>query len=309
MVGLVVAGLVETYGEGLHPRALGPHQPDDGRGIDPARQHGPQGNIGDHPGGHRAMQQRVQRLYRLVLVAFERPRLGRRHRLADIPVVSGRRHVARPGLGPETDLAAGRQLGDSLPDRAGMRHEAVTHETGQGLLVDIGGKAADHTQRLQFRTEGQRPADPAVVERLFTEPVTGQVQPARLAVPQGDGELAFEPLQAAVQAPVLDGRQQHLGVRMAAPGRRRLLGLERIADIEVVEDLAVEDDHIATTRRGHGLQPVVGRIDDRQPAMSEGDPRLGVVPQALTVRAAMQDGGAHGLDRAGLGQIRLGRRE
>ncbi|KAG1401113.1 hypothetical protein G6F59_013085 [Rhizopus arrhizus] len=67
-------------------------------------------------------------------------------------------------------------------------------------------------QRLQFGTEHQRAAGPAVVQRLLADTVTGQPQALFLPVPQGDREHAVAALQGVFDAPLQDRCQQDFGV-------------------------------------------------------------------------------------------------
>src|SRR5207245_8644768 len=67
--------------------------------------------------------------------------------------------------------------------------------------------------------------------------------------------------------------------------------LELLAQLEVVVDLAVDDDVQAPVRRGHGLRGRGGQIDDAQATMSQhhriaARGRL-AAPQSLAVRPAM----------------------
>ena len=88
---------------------------------------------------------------------------------------------------------------------------------------------------------------------------------------------------------------------MAAPGGRLALGFECLAQLAVIVDFAVEDDHVAPRRRDHRLVAGGREIDDRQPPVPERNPCLGIGPHALVVRPPVGDGVGHaprnGLER------------
>jgi len=147
-------------------------------------------------------------------------------------------------------------------------------------------------QRLQFRREEQ-PAvgEHAVVERFLAEPVARQEQRLAPRIPQREGEHPVEAVETAF-TPRLPGMDDDLGVR-ARPERvaeRRQFRHERLK----IVNLAVEDDaHRAVLVE---LRLVAGdEIDDRQPPMSQPDPRRKV--EAVAVRSAMGENAGHSMQQ------------
>src|SRR5690349_6216313 len=69
---------------------------------------------------------------------------------------------------------------------------------------------------------------------------------------------------------------------MAAPGKL-------LPKIREIENFAVERDHIASARRGHGLMPVWREIEDGKPAKAERHAGVRLRPGSMIVRAAMDD--------------------
>src|SRR5262249_62353151 len=70
-------------------------------------------------------------------------------------------------------------------------------------------------------------------------------------------------------APDRIGTQKHLAVGL---GREHLaLGAQLLAQLDVIVDLAVEDQLETAIGRCHGLMAALSEIDDCQPAMAERD--------------------------------------
>ena len=67
-----------------------------------------------------------------------------------------------------------------------------------------------------------------------------------------------------------------------------------LADLAVIVDLAVEDDHEAAVGAVHRLVPA-GDVEDREPTHPE--PEAAVDERPALVRPAVEDGVALGLDR------------
>ena len=110
------------------------------------------------------------------------------------------------------------------------------------------------------------PGTRAQIERLDAEPVAGEHQPAAARVPQGDGEHAVEVGQE-IEPAVLVEMDDDLGVGMIG-GEAVAGALELLAQLDVIVDLAVEDD-------GDGLVLVEDRllaggdVDDGEPPRPE----------------------------------------
>ena len=206
------------------------HQRHHGGGIDAARQERAQGHVRHHLSPRGVDQQRLQRVDR----SLGRGE-GRRVRAA-----APRGHLGTRPVGPALRIGRGErqgrdltgaQLGDALIDRPVLAHVAVAQKLGDGVGVDPAGEAGMRGQGLQFRAEQENPvrpaALPAVIERLFPQPVAGQRQGAVLAIPQRDGEHPHRPFERRHDAPGVEPGQKRLGIGMAAPvggaaGRRRV---------------------------------------------------------------------------------------
>ena len=63
--------------------------------------------------------------------------------------------------------------------------------------------------------------------------------------------------------------QQHLGVRFGAEGEA--FGLQLFAQLAVVVDFAVKDQHQRAAVIQHGLCALLGEVDDGKSAMSQRD--------------------------------------
>ena len=119
------------------------------------------------------------------------------------------------------------------------------------------------------------------VERLDAEVVAGQGEPLLLAVPDGQAEHPVEPVER-VGAPLRERLQHHLGVGVGGEGAAERD--ELLAQVEVVVDLAVVRDRVATVGGVHRLL-AVRDVDDRQPPV--GQAARAARDDALTVRAAV----------------------
>src|SRR3712207_9426117 len=78
------------------------------------------------------------------------------------------------------------------------------------------------------------------------------------------------------------------------------VALELGPEFLVVVDAAVEDRGQAELVVHHRLGSAGGEVDDRQPAVTEGDPA--VAPRTLTVRSPGDEGLHHAPDRGRVGQ-------
>jgi len=204
-----------------------------------------------------------------------------------------RGHVVRAG---HQRGVPGRQLGHPVKRRGGRDVDPVGEDLGQPLRVEPTGQLRPREQGLDLRGEQQDVAGPGDEQRPDAETVAGQEERSRLAVPDGEGELAVEPLDAAV-APLLVGVDDDLGV--AAGAEDVAEALELGGQLGVVEDLAVEDDPVAAVLGAERLL-AAGQVDDGQPGMAE--ERVLVAPGAELVGPAVPQGADHALGQA-LGQV------
>jgi hypothetical protein len=102
-------------------------------------------------------------------------------------------------------------------------------------------------------------------QRSHAHTIANQQEPAPWRVPERDGELAVEPRDEIV-APLLVGVNQRLGIGLGLEAVAE--GLELPAQLDVVEDLAVEDDPDRVVLVGHGLI-ARGEIDDAEARMRQ----------------------------------------
>jgi len=127
-------------------------------------------------------------------------------------------------------------------------HESVPDHRGHSGAIEAGGaEQARGEQGPQLRGKGQCPARGGVgarreVERLDSQTVAGQEQRPAGRIPGGKGEHPAELGKRLCSAPG-EHPQEHFGV---AGGSNRLAsGDEPPAELLVVVDLAVEDEHPA----------------------------------------------------------------
>jgi hypothetical protein len=68
-------------------------------------------------------------------------------------------------------------------------------------------------------------------------------------------------------------------------------------DLRVVVDLAIEGDDEAPVARQHRLPTRRRQVDDRKPAMNEGDSRIFIEPHPVVVGTAVGQAGVHGREQ------------
>src|SRR5205085_9369329 len=106
------------------------------------------------------------------------------------------------------------------------------------------------------------------VERLDPKPVPRGEEPLSLVVPHEEREHAEKADEAGL-APGRVGGEQDLAVTLR--GERVPFGLQFLAQLDIIVDLAVENEVKPAARVGHGLQSGVRYVDDREAAMAERD--------------------------------------
>src|SRR5438445_12230050 len=104
------------------------------------------------------------------------------------------------------------------------------------------------------------------MERLLARPVAGAEQAAGLAIPNGESELARQPLEHR-RAPAAEGLQQHLGIRLGA--EPNALALQLASNRLVVVDLAVEGDRQPPVGGEERLVRPGIEVDDREAAVPQ----------------------------------------
>ena len=109
-------------------------------------------------------------------------------------------HVPRPNL-------------ERVPVDAARRvHVAVTEVFGEGGPIDGRPPVRVRAEALGLGGEQQPPRGARPVERLDAQAVADEMQPARVAVPQCEGEHADAPADRPCDTPGGAGFEQHLGV-------------------------------------------------------------------------------------------------
>ena len=110
---------------------------------------------------------------------------------------------------------------------------------------------------------------------------------------QGQGPHAGAALQRTFHPPGLDGSQQGFGVGMAAPGGSQPGGIELAAQLLMVDNLAVEGNHITARSTGHRLVASSREIENGQALVGKGNAKRLLLPDASRIRPAMGDRCAH----------------
>ena len=104
---------------------------------------------------------------------------------------------------------------------------------------------------------------------------------------------SVEARQRLLDAPFGGRREQHFRIGMAAAAMAALL--QNPAHFPEVVDLAVVGDHEASAGGGHRLAAGRGPIDDRKPAMAEGDARARIDSAVGVIRPPVTKGARHGV--------------
>ena len=170
-------------------------------------------------------------------------------------------------------------------------HQEVVGLEERGA-VPAGGHAGGE-QRLDLGGQVQRTAVMRVVEGLDAEAIAGGEERVVGAVPEHEGELAAQLVQAG-RAEVLVEVQGDLAVGAGAEAVASALEVALHA-LEVVE-LAVDDDPQALVLAGDRLI-AGGQVDDAEPGMAQPDPPVRRDPRPLSVRPAMMQPRRRPLER------------
>ena len=226
----------------------------------------------------------MQFLGALVLAAREVRRLGE----LPVPVAADDRRGRRGGE-VEREQVTRRQLRDALERRLRRQRAPEGENLPERARVETARDLGQHEEGLHFRRDGEAAADDRVEDRPDAHAVARDHQSVAPPVVQRDRELAVQVLHETV-AVLLVEVDDHLrvGVRVEAVP----LALEVAPQLDVVEDLAVEDDP-------DGLVLVVDRlpaaleVDDREAGV--GEAHASVHQGAEAVGAAMLQGPNHRL--------------
>ena len=174
---------------------------------------------------------------------------------------------------------------------------------GSGAAV-LAPRGSSTCRRLFFSLAKATPCAPGREEqRLDAERVPRAEEHPLLEVPDEEGEHAAQPGHR-VRAPHRVGRDDGLGVALGGEPDPVLAG-QLLPQLEVVVDLAVEDDAVAAGHLAGRARPgrvagehqgLVGAldVDDGQPV--EAERHVVVVPDPRLVRPAVPHAGQRGLD-------------
>ena len=140
---------------------------------------------------------------------------------------------------------------------------------------------------LYFAREVQAPPVLAQVQRADSGAVARQHEATCLRVPERQRPLAVHPLEAGV-AP--DAVRLQNDFRVAARAKTAAARAQFLAQLEVVENLAVEDDPGPLAIIRHRLLPARD-VDDGQPRVRQAGPLVAV--HAELIRTAVPKGVRH----------------
>ena len=168
----------------------------------------------------------------------------------------------------------------------GLRHvlqRQVVLQRGAVHTAGALGAAEQLEQRLLLGAERDRAVgEPGGEQRLDPERVARAERRPGLGVPDDEREHAAQPVDDVLAPQVVAG-DDRLGVALGRE-RRRPRRRARLAQLQVVVDLAVEDDPVAAVGVGHRLVAVLD-VDERQPVEAEHGPA--VPPGLVLVGAAV----------------------
>src|SRR5262249_11137331 len=108
--------------------------------------------------------------------------------------------------------------------------------------------------------------------------------------------IALDAFQQSGKAPLLVAVHEHFGVaviRAESMTARHELGPQPA----MVVDFAVEGDDDGAILVLHGLRGCCSQIDNREPAMTEGDLAVAGEPAVAAIRSAMSHYGGHAFDQ------------
>ena len=278
---LIEAGLREGGGECPHRTARPPgHGRDHGARVDSAGEEDAERNVAVEPHLDGFQQQLPKPL----------PGLGPGHpqlRLVFEPPVALDPGLASGGPG---EGASRRQLLYPCERAAGTGDVLVDEEGVDRVGIERSRRVGVAEQCPDLGREREVAGGSGVDQRFLAEPVPGEEQAPRCAVPDREREHAAQTLHAA-HADLLPKVDDDLGVgatREAVAAR-----LQLPSQLAMVVDLSVEDQHRRAVLRVERLIPARD-VDDREP----GHPDRGVRARvdAAGVGAAMDERRAHRAD-------------
>ena len=274
---------LEAGGEGQQLRVVPLGQGGDGRGVDAAGEERADGDVGPHVHAHRVVEDVGDPVVQgLLLVLRHRPDRGTSGGSSASCVSSPSTTVKlRAALDPADAAVQRRRLRDVLQRQVVLQRCAV--DAAGGLAA-----AEELEQRLLLRAEDDRAVgQPGGEQRLDAEGVAGAEDGLLLGVPDEEGEHAAQPVDDVLAPQVVAG-DDRLGVALGREGRA--LGGQLRPQLQVVVDLAVEDDPVPAVGVGHRLVAVLD-VDEGQPVEAEHRP---VVPPRPRSRRGRGGAGSAG---------------
>ncbi len=274
----VVTAALERQGEGIEFAALVlAHQAQHHGRVDAAAQVDADRNVRAQPHPHGVREPAAELLDGLPVAANRGQTAA--CRVVEIPVAVDR--------GPSAANPHEMPRGDTLH----VAEQCVGAVAVARLVLENHGRvpAARHAhrqQRLDLRSDEESVRVVGVEQRFDTEPIPGHEHLAQVFVPQREGELAAQVLEAGVAVFQVQ-RDQNLAVGFRAETIPRLLevtpdGFESI-------ELAVDHRANGPVRAGQRLLAAV-EVDDAEPYVAEaagavaGDPRTAAIGAAMVNR-------------------------
>ena len=250
--------------------ALGPRSRpgDDRRRVETAGKERSDRHVRDEVRGHGLVQPGAQ-LFDVVpnLPALEPPE---------------RSHGDAPRTGVVRQPVRRRELPDSLEGRAVEGDVAVREKIRKRVRVEASGDSRNPEKRLRLGGERESPGQESVVERLDPDPVAREQESPVHLVPQRQGEHSLDTPEGLRPFPA---EQPVRDFPVALRDENFSAGLEFPPERAEVVDLAVVDERGLSVRRDRWLLAAKGRIQDREPPVSQDDPPVRARPGSAPVRS------------------------
>lgn len=281
-IAFVEFGVIESDGEGAQAaRRHARRKCRDDRGIETAGQKRANLDIGAQPDAGGVFQQRAQLFGDLAFGS----RIGKATVFREIqrPV----RLV--PGLAILDDhQMRRRQFRNALKRGARWDRRPQRENLVKRYGVDLGLDARHLKQGLHLGGKIECATVPGVKERSHPHAVARQQHPPVPLVPDRQGEVAIE-ARHKIRPVLFIQLENDLGVAHAveAPAAR----FQHLAQLDVVEDLAIIGDANGSIRTLHGLGAIHRQVDDRKAPMPETSTFADM--NALRIGAAMRNRPAH----------------
>ncbi len=184
----------------------------------------------------------------------------------------------------------GRQLMNALEGSQRRGHRLVNQVRIDRLRVDLWLRAVQFEDRVDGRCEQQVSGDMRVEQRFLPRPIASDVDLPRAFVPDGEGEHSIDALQKFFPTPGPVAVQQRFRIGLR---KERIVRLQLLTQLQVIVDLAIEDQNRVAILADHGLMAGRREIDDGEPAEPECRVVVGVYPPVVRTTVDHQIRGAH----------------